>query len=384
MNDLPMPSDLEPAPAAAPSERVIAPIEPPSVKLIVRLFLIPLLICGLVIAAMVLMSLLGKMAGSAPSFDEAIQDLKNDSGGRRTAGWLVGPGAKQRYIDAKALTDQMKAGMSEAERIKLANDLIDILDHHTKPDEGEVQHFVLLALGRVWQKDPRQPDMDSPAAAASRKQVIDKLLFNARTRELFPKSPAELSNLPPEELKDYKAAEMSRRKAAILALAFWAGRDEVRSVFPTLIQILRDGTEDLDVRMAAATALGPIATPGDESVVDALTWAMNNAGANELTWDAAGSLAQLNQPQATDTILMLLDRDWLSKKEYDDPESGTKRPLSEYEQQRILINTMQAARKLQRPEVHAKFEQLAAGDPSPRVRQFAKDVLAGKAAEVSP
>jgi hypothetical protein len=377
-----MPSDVQAtAPSAAPSERTLEPIEPPSVKLIVRLFLIPLLVAGLVIAAMLIMSLLGKMAGSAPAFDEAIRDLKNDSGGQRTAGWLVGPGAKQRYIDAKALTDQMKSGMSEPERVKLAADLIDILDHHTRPDEGEVQHFILLALGRVWQNDPSQGSMDSPAAVASRHAVLDKLLVNARIRELFPKSAAELANMPPEEQKDYKAAEMSRRKAAILAMAFWAGRDEAKAAFPTLTQILQDGTEDLDVRMAAATALGPIASPADQNVIDALTWAMNNSGSDELTWDAAGSLAQLNQPQAADTILMLLDRSWLAKKEYDDPETGAKRPLSEYEQQRILINTMQAARKLDRPDIRERFAKIAADDPSPRVRQFAKDLLDGKKQE---
>src|SRR6202034_2578357 len=137
-------------------------------------------------------------------------------------------------------------------------------------------------------------------------------------------------------------------------LAFWAGRDEVRAAFPTLIQIVKDGTEDTDVRMAAASALGPIATPQDQDVIDALTWAMNNGGNDELTWDSAGSLAQLNQPNAAGTTLMLLDRKWLAQKQYDDPETGLKRPLSEYEQQRILINTMQAARKLKLPEIHTR------------------------------
>jgi len=241
-----------------------------------------------------------------------------------------------------------------------------------------VQHFVLLALGRVWQKDPRQAAMDSPEAVASRRGVVQSLLQNARTRETNPKSAPDLATLSPEEQKDYLNQEMSRRKAAILALAFLAGRDEVKAAFPTLIQILRDGAEDTDVRMAAASALGPIATPPDQNVIDALNWAMDNGGNDELIWDAAGSLAQLNQPRAADTILMLLDRNWLAGKQYDDPETGTKRPLSEYEQQRILINTMQAARKLQLPAIHAKLEQIAATDPSPRVRQFAKDVLAGR------
>src|SRR5262245_62059070 len=106
-NPLPMPSDVTRATAAAstPDQAVI---EPPSVKLIVRLFLIPLLI---VAAAVGVMFLVGLLAGKEPSFDEAIARLRSNAGGGRTAEYLIGPGAKQRYLDAKALTDKMKSGM---------------------------------------------------------------------------------------------------------------------------------------------------------------------------------------------------------------------------------------------------------------------------------
>jgi len=342
-----------------------------------RLFLVPLLIVVMVVGAMIIMSLVARLAGPAPSIDQAIANLKNDSGGQRTAGWLVGPGAKQRYIDAKALTDQMKSGMSEAQRIKLADDLLDILEHHTRPDEGNVEYFILLALGRVWQLDPQQPPMNSPQALDSRQKVVAKLVDNARAKELYPKTSAQLANLSPPELSDYKSQEMSRRKAAILALAFWPGRAEVRSAFPALIQLTKDDTEDLDVRMAAATALGPIAGPQDQDVIDALSWTMNNTTKDELIWDAAASLAQLNQSVAKDTMLMLLDRHWLASKEIDDPESTQRRLLSEEEQQRIIINAMEAAAKLQLPEIHLRIQDIAAHDPSPRVRQAAQDVLSG-------
>src|SRR6266550_3221841 len=87
---LPMPSDLK---ATAPSAQDVPAIEPPSVKLIVRLFLIPLII---VAAAVGVMFLIGRMAGGEPSFDEAIARLRGTAGGQRTADYLVGPGAKQR------------------------------------------------------------------------------------------------------------------------------------------------------------------------------------------------------------------------------------------------------------------------------------------------
>src|SRR5690349_2777762 len=123
-----MPSDVT-SPQADASES--ATIEPPSVKLIVRLFLIPLIIVAVAVG---IMFLIGLMAGQTPSFEEALARLKNP-GGQRTAEWLIGPGSKQRYLDAKALVDQMKKpeGMTESERIKIADELIDLVTNYTKP-----------------------------------------------------------------------------------------------------------------------------------------------------------------------------------------------------------------------------------------------------------
>src|SRR5437016_6125883 len=147
MNELPMPSDVKKEEASKTA------VEPPSAKLLVRLFLIPALIVAVAVGIMLL---IGRMAGGEPSLEEALARLKSP-GGERTADYLVGPASKQRYMDAKALTDKMKQGMSEAERIKLSKDLSNLLTGgFVRPEEGEVQHFVLLALGRVWQIDPRQ------------------------------------------------------------------------------------------------------------------------------------------------------------------------------------------------------------------------------------
>src|SRR6516165_3877667 len=130
MDGLPMPSDVKKQPPAASAGAPLPAtptIEPPSVKLIVRLFLIPLLI---VAAAVGVMFLIGRMAGGEPTLDEALARLKHP-GGERTADVLVGPASKQRYIDAKTIVDKMKAGMSEGERVTLSNDLLDILDNYT-------------------------------------------------------------------------------------------------------------------------------------------------------------------------------------------------------------------------------------------------------------
>lgn len=328
-------------------------VEPPSVKLIVRLFLIPMFIVAVAVGVMFV---IGRLAGGTPSTEELISRLRNPGGGR-TAQMLIGPGSKQRFLDAKALTDTMKGGMTGPERVKLSADLIEIIDKHTTSDEGDVRHFLLLALGRVWQKDAQHPDATGPATAEARAAAVKTLLRYAESPNL------------------------ADRKAAILAIAYMAGNEEIRSTFPVLTRKLTDPSEDLDTRLAAATVLGPLATPQNAEVIAALQSAMRDADPRnaELVWQSALSLAQLEQRDVEDTILKLLSREELSRLEVYDRETDPKNPvfrkLSEQEQERYLINTMQGARKLGSPAVDEQMRVLAETDPSARVRYAAKEIL---------
>jgi len=173
------------------------------------------------------------------------------------------------------------------------------------------------------------------------------------------------------------------RKAAVLALAFWAGREEVMAAIPKLVELLEDGSEALDVRIAAATALGPIARPDDAAAIEALNKARGEADDKnrELVWAAVLSLAQLDRPEAEGGMLMLLSREELAKVTIYDQSTDWKNPvyrkLSEGEKQRILINAMLGARKLKLPSIHAKLKQIAEKDPSSRVRWQAAEILKG-------
>jgi hypothetical protein len=358
MSNLPMPSEVKAADPAAASADATPLIEPPSVKLIVRLFLIPLFI---VAAAVGIMFLIGRLAGGTPTFEEALTRLKNP-GGQRTVDLLIGPGSKQRYMDAKTLVDEMKTGLTDEQRVKISHELVEILNNHTNDSEGDVRHFVLLALGRVWQLDPTKPAAQpvagvADASAAARNEAMQTLI------------------------KFAKSDQVSNRKAAILSMGYWAGLDEVQQAMPLLLEKLQDGQEDLDVRLAAATVLGPLATPSDQNVISALRKAMDDADPahRELVWAAALSLAQLNQPDVAATVLMLLDRKELASVEVLDRETDPKNPayrkLSEFEQQRYLINTMLGAVKLQVPEVQERLRWLRDNDPSPRVRNAGREIV---------
>jgi hypothetical protein len=394
-----MPSDVlkTAGPSAAtdpshPSDPAQAVGEPPSVKLIVRLFVIPLFIVAVAVGVMFLISLL---AGGTPSMEESLDRLKN-AGGNRTAGWLVGPASKQRYMDAKTLADKMKAGVAEGDRVKLADDLINILRHRTSDDEGEIRHFLLLALGRVWQNDPTQPPMNSEPAAASRRRVLETLsdyssAGDARVAAVKAEHArwiAQGRKVGEAEQKQERLnpGEIATRKAALLATVYLAGRPEVRQALPLLVAKLAAPAEDVDVRIAAATALGPVASPDDREVIDALHSAIRNAGEYEaeLGWSAALSLAQLGQADVAPTILKLLNRGELAETRYydreSDPDNPAFRPLNDQEQQRILINTMIGARRLAVPEVQDQLRKLAESDPSPRVRAAGRELLAPRPA----
>ena len=78
----------------------------------------------------------------------------------------------------------------------------------------------------------------------------------------------------------------------------------------------------------------------------------------------------------------VLDRNELSQVKVLDRETDPKNPtyhaLGDQEQQRILINTMIGAAKLDVPKVQERLRWLLDNDPSPRVRAAAREVLGGR------
>jgi hypothetical protein len=172
----------------------------------------------------------------------------------------------------------------------------------------------------------------------------------------------------------------------VLATVYLAGYDEAEQAIPKLLSKLNDSNEDVDVRIAAATALGPLAKPTDQRVIDALHGAMRDTDPRniELVWSSALSLAQLGQADVSDTILLLLDRNELSQVKVldreQDPRNPTFRTLSDKEIERILINTMLGARGLEVDAVQQQIRKVAQTDPSVRVRAAGQEILRGATA----
>jgi len=269
-------------------------------------------------------------------------------------------------------------GMSQEDRIKLSERLLKALQKST-PAEGPIHHFLILSLGRVWQVDGRQAAMDSPEASASRRAILDALIKADTVRN----RPAYVDVTAMGTSKEEVKAAADVRKAVCLALGLWGGRPEARQAIGVLVR-KATGDPDPDVRFAAISALGRVATKEDREVVEALMTVMRTAGRNEaeLVWAAAGSLAQMNVRESKDVILMLLDRGQLGQIEFYDRERDADNPrarkLEEEEQQRILINTIECAVHLDVAEVQAKIKAIAEGDPSARVKAAAMQAMGKK------
>jgi HEAT repeat protein len=229
-----------------------------------------------------------------------------------------------------------------------------------------VQEALLLALPQIWMRKPDAAhpgqylaEADSPQAQKARKLAMDTLL------------------------KFADAQESAARKAAVLGLSYFKGQEEAESAIPILMKKLETDPE-VDVRMSAAVALGQLAKPGDQRVLDALGTAMRDSDPHdvELVWNAAGALAQLGSLDAKDVVLRLLDRKELDQMQsYDretDPKNPTMRALNEPEKQRILINVILACQNYAQPEVQAAIKRLAESDPSERVKQAAMEVMKRK------
>src|SRR5437588_281074 len=102
---------------------------------------------------------------------------------------------------------------------------------------------------------------------------------------------------------------------------------------------------------------------------------------------SAVALVELGLPDGQDTVLKLLDRKELSQLQYYDRETDPKTPafraLGEEEQQRCLINAMEAIRVsmqtnpqvLPGSAILERLKEIAAKDPSQRVQWEADQVL---------
>ena len=223
--------------AAAPRLREPTHVgEPPSVKLIVRLFVIPLIIVALAVGVMFLIAL---MAGGTPSIEEALDAPAS----ARAA--TAPPTARRAGVQAAL------HGRQDARR----------------PDEGRHERGRADQAGRRAGRHAREPharrgrgDPPLPAAgagpgvAARPVAAADEL---GGGRRVARKALGVAAGL--RERQGRRDAQGGDRSRTVVPRRVPARCGEA---IPLLVAKLADASEDLDVRLAAATVLGPLASAG--------------------------------------------------------------------------------------------------------------------------
>jgi hypothetical protein len=136
------------------------------------------------------------------------------------------------------------------------------------------------------------------------------------------------------------------------------------------------------------TAPASAPNPADPAILAALHAGMGESRPEnaELVWASALSLAEMDQTDVADTILMLLDRQSLSGKQVFDREANPQvfRPMTEEEQERYLVNVMIGVRNYPVPAVQQKIKWIADHDPSQRVQIEARETLGDASATSQP
>lgn len=318
------------APASTPHGETIVPPPPGFGRQMAQLIVIPAVI---VIVAVGVALLFGKIAGAGDTLDSQILKLKQSSGAGKMAFNLQDPRYKDRSLAAYNIATMIPSVKDPREKRKVSDALVEILRENVGDHEDALQAYLLMAIGRLGQ----------PGG------------FEAIAERLG-------SPLP------------RIREGAISGVLAWPDKEQARAAVSRLTDLLSDDTAI--VRAKAAAALGELAPPGDAGITAALHEAMSAQGLEqrEAVWNSAIALARLGDEQGAHFVTdLLLNREYLGKQ----PEliEGPRQPMSPATQDRVILSVLAAARTMPSPIVWDKVREIAEKDPSRVVKAAAHNIL---------
>lgn len=339
-----MSDSIEERPNSDSAAQIVAadqlpPVEPPSSRFIVQLFLIPMLIVGIIVVVWLLFSWLAHM-GSRP------ERLVNDLERMNHSSW------QQALTLAKALQDP--SNNEVARNPELAKRLADVLQLHLDegymdPDHLQLRMFLCQALGEFESLNG-----------------LPVLVQAART-ERDPK-------------------ELDVRRAALWAIGRLAKRNSSEAVLANtdVMDVIdraamdTEGSDDAQVRgrlrSTAAYVLGEL--PGDASR-ERLAKMLFDAYP-DTRYNAAVALSRQGDVRAIDTLIEMLDPDNKESTRYEEDES------QEWKKQDVMLQAIRAANLLAENNPDADLEPLRTAikklsqsdDVSGAMRLQAAEVLA--------
>ena len=159
-------------------------------------------------------------------------------------------------------------------------------------------------------------------------------------------------------LEDIKDEQEDNLYALIYALGLLKSQKATSAIIPYLDH------PSPKIRLVSAIALGGI---GDRQAINFLKKALNDSEPN-VQWDAAISLAKMNNASGRKILLNLLDRNYLAKFPNVDIQSQT----------HVVLTTIEAASMLNDDQLNAAIRHLAETDQNMKVRKLAMEKLEKK------
>lgn len=360
---------MPPAPGGPGDPGGAAPLPPPPTfgKQMAQLILIP---AAIVIAAIGVALLFGKIGGTRDSLGEQLSKLQQSGGSGKMAFGLQDPRYKDRWQAANNLAETIRIARRtgdyggdpakknpEAQRLEINGDLIKILRDNVAQDEHDLRMFLLLALAQLGEESGLEAILshaDSP---------------DARVREIVATASASWVELLREKNADAQPSA-KLRDSLITALAKLAG----------------DATPN--VAREAVRVLGYVAGKDDGDAVAAVRRAMARDGRENrgVVWNAAIALARWGDELGSQLVAaQLLDREALSKLPAEEGVTSirsngrtTATPgglMPADQQDMILATTLAATDKMSDPAVWSRVRRLAENDPNKVVRSMAQTAL---------
>lgn len=315
------------------------PVAPPSATLMGRLFVVPAILVTLLICLAIVVVLFGGTSvGQRPSISDLLSTIES-GGGRHTAGMMLFPADREVWQAAQELATrlarrdaELPADQVEPTAQRIAKILASIKPQGTDDDSVPAkQRFLILAAARLG----------TPSSA----KLVASYLTNA---------------------------DPLLRQAALAGLMEMRESPAARSQLAEVIARLDD--ESPAVQIVACAAVGVLADPQDATAIRALRNKL--VGEREAQWNAALAISRLGSKSAKMVLMNMLDRGFWEKNrvQYQEANDRVDRPFTAREIENYLLVSIDAAGKLDDPELRECIVRLQS-DPSVPVREAARLAL---------
>lgn len=312
-------------------------IEPLTLSLLGRFFGVPLLIIVFIVAgAVTVVILFGAPAAPAPRSLEALLQATETDAGLKSMGMLLPPDKEYWQTNLELAERIEKQEFTEVELESIA------------------ERLAAVVRAELAKLDQHPSSPGSVAAGSVAMSTKLEFLIRALGRTKRPEAVPVLMDVLATQKRPFI-------NVAIQQLGNMHQLPDARASVPALVKLLKAPAE-AETRMMASAALSVLAEPRDPTVIQALN-EMRLAEEGEVAWNAALALARLGSFIGKSTLLDLLDREFWEKGDRyqvtDEKNQIRRFGMPPQRVDELLIATMDAASRLDDPEIWVLIERLA-------------------------